>query len=203
MSRTKRIGAAATATLDWPRGFVAPAKSARFAPLLKEGERVLWTGHADVGSALRTQIVMWWVGMPWTIGAVVLIYFNVIRQDFQFLTLVIGGLFLAAPFLLAFHAAGALYAITNRRAIINRDALGQKQIVCVPFEDMDEKLEVMPTNGETGHLYFASRMSTKLADADFDGKLAFRELPRAQEIADLLDRIRNHGKPNKNRKTKR
>ena len=43
----------------------------------------------------------------------------------------------------------------------------------------------------------------KFADADFDGKLAFRELPRAQEVADLLDRIRNHGKPYKNGKAKR
>jgi hypothetical protein len=59
---------------------------------------------------------------------------------------------------------------------------------------MDENLEVMPTRGTTGHLYFASKMSTKLADADFDGKLAFRELPRAHEIADLLNRIRKHGK---------
>ncbi len=201
MSNRRR--AAAAATLDWPRGFVAPAKSARLAPLLKEGERVLWTGHADVGSALRTQIVMWWVGMPWTIGAVVLIAFNVIPQNFQFTVLAFGGLFLAAPFLLTFHATGAIYAITNRRAIIKRDALGQKQTVSVPFEDMDEKLEIMGTNGETGHLYFASRMSTRLADADFDGKLAFRELPRAQEVADLLDRIRNHRKPNRSGKTKR
>jgi hypothetical protein len=29
--------------------------------------------------------------MPWTITALVLIYFNVIRQDFQFLTLVSTG----------------------------------------------------------------------------------------------------------------
>jgi hypothetical protein len=108
---------------------------------------------------------------------------------------VVGGLFSAAPFLLTFHAAGAIYAITNRRAIIKRDALGQKQTVSVPFENMDEKLEIVGTNGETGHLYFASKISTKLADADFDGKLAFRELPRAQEVADLLNRIRRHGKP--------
>ena len=155
---------------------------------------MLWTGHADVHSALRTKIVLWWVGMPWTITALVLIYFNVIRQDFQFLTLVIGGLFLAAPFLLTAHTAGAVYAITNRRAIIKRDALGQKQTVSVSFEDMDETLKVMATNGTAGHLYFASKMSTKLADADFDGKLAFRELPRAHEVADLLDRIRKHGK---------
>lgn len=202
MSNRRRT-AAATATLEWPRGFVAPAKSARLAPLLKEGERVLWTGHADVRSALRTQIAMWWLGMPWTIGAAILIAFNVIPQNFQFTVLAFGGLFLAWPFLLAYHAAGAVYAITNRQAIINRDALGQRQIVCVLFEDMDEKLEVMPTNGETGHLYFASKMSTKLADADFDGKLAFRELPKAQEVANLLDRIRNHGKPNRNGKTKR
>jgi hypothetical protein len=174
--------AAATATMEWPRGFVAPAKSAKLAPLLEKGERVLWTGHADVGSALRT------------IGALFLIAFNLIPQDWQFLILVVGGVFLAGPFLLAFHAAGAIYAITNHRAIIRRDALGQKQTVLVPFDEMDENLEVMQTRGTTGHLYFASKMSTKLADADFDGKLAFRELPRAHEIADLLNRIRKHGK---------
>ena len=90
MSNRRRT-AAATATMEWPRGFVAPAKSARLSRLLEEGERVLWTGHADVHSALRTKIVLWWVGMPWTIGTLVLIYFNVIRQDFQFLTLVSTG----------------------------------------------------------------------------------------------------------------
>jgi hypothetical protein len=186
--------AAATATMEWPRGFVAPAKSAKLAPLLEKGERVLWTGHADIGSALRTQLVLWWLGMPWTIGALVLTYFNLVPHDWRFLVLVVGGVFLAGPFLLAFHAAGAIYAITNRRAIIRRDALGQKQTVLVPFEEMDENLEVMETRGTTGHLYFASKMSTKLADADYDGKLAFRELPRAQEVADLLNRIRKHGK---------
>ena len=125
----RRRAAVVTATLDWPRGFVAPAKSAKLAQLLENGERVLWTGHADVGSALRTQIALWWLGMPWTIGALVLISFNVIPQDWRFLVLVVGGVFLAAPFLLAFHAAGAIYAITDRRAIIKRDALGQKQTV--------------------------------------------------------------------------
>jgi hypothetical protein len=192
MSNRTRTGAA-TATMEWPRGFVAPAKSAKLAPLLEKGERVLWTGHADIGSALRTQLALWWLGMPWTIGALVLIYFNLVPHDWRFLILVVGGVFLAGPFLLAFHAAGAIYAITNRRAIIRRDALGQKQTVLVPFEEMDENLEVMETRGTTGHLYFASKMSTKLADADFDGKLAFRELPRAQEVADLLNRIRTHG----------
>jgi hypothetical protein len=194
VSQARTKGAAA-ATLELPRGFVAPAKSAKLAPLLEKGERVLWTGHADIASALRTQIALWWLGMPWTIGALVLIYFNLIPQDWRFLVLVVGGVFLAAPFLLAFHAAGAIYAITNRRAIIKRDALGQKQTVLVPFDEMDENLEVMQTRGTTGHLYFASKRSTKLADADYDGKLAFRELPRAQEVADLLNRIRRHGKP--------
>jgi hypothetical protein len=191
---SRRRAAAVTATLDWPRGFVAPAKNAKLAPLLEKGERVLWTGHADVGSALRTQLALWWFGMPWTIGALVLMAFNVIPQDGRFLILVVGGVFLAAPFLLAFHASGAIYAITNRRAIIKRDALGQKQTVSVPFAEMDETFKVLETSDTTGHLYFASGRSTKLADADYDGKLAFRELPRAHEVADLLDRIRRHGK---------
>jgi hypothetical protein len=187
--------AAATAdTMEWPRGVVAPNKSTRLRPLLEPGERILWTGHADIGSTLRTQLALWWFGMPWTIAAIVLASFKLIPADWQYLMLVVGGVFLAAPFLLAFHAGGAIYAITDRRAIIKRDALGQKQTVSVPFDDMDKELEVLTTHGTTGHLYFASKMSTKLADADYDGKLAFRELPRAGEVADLLNRIRHHGK---------
>jgi len=178
--------------MEWPRGIVAPNKSAKLRPLLEPGERILWTGNADVGSTLRTQLALWWLGMPWTIAAIVLTAYKLIPPDWQYLMLVVGGVFLAAPFLLAFHAGGAIYAITNMRAIIKRDALGQKQTVSVPFEKMDEELEVLATHGTTGHLYFASKMSTKLADADYDGKLAFRELPRANEVADLLNRIRRH-----------
>jgi hypothetical protein len=193
MSNRRRAAAAAD-TMEWPRGIVAPNKSAKLKYLLEPGERILWTGNADIGSALRTQLALWWLGMPWTIAAIVLTALNLIPPDWQYLTLVVGGVFLVGPFLLAFHAGGAIYAITNMRAIIRRDALGQKQTVSVPFDEMDEELEVMATHGDTGHLYFASKRSTKLADADYDGKLAFRELPRANEVADLLKRIRRHGK---------
>ena len=189
--------AAAADTMDWPRGIVAPNKSTKLRPLLEPGERILWTGHADIGSTLRTQLALWWLGMPVTIAAIVVATFKLVPHDWQYLMLVVGGVFLTAPFLLAFHAGGAIYAITDRRAIIKRDALGQKQTVSVAFEHMDEKLEILATHGATGHLYFASGQSTKLADADYDGKLAFRELPKAGEVADLLDRIRRH------RRTKR
>jgi hypothetical protein len=186
--------AATAAAAEWPRGVVAPNKSAKLKPLLAPGERILWTGHADVGSTLRTQLALWWFGMPFTIAAVVLVALKLIPADWQYLMLVVGGVFLAAPFLLAFHAGGAIYAVTDRRAIIKRDALGQKQTVSVPFEDMDKDLEILVTHGTTGHLYFASGQSTRLADTDYDGKLAFRELSSAAEVAALLDRIRRHGR---------
>ena len=182
--------------MQWPRGIVAPNKSAKLRPVLEPGERILWTGHADVQSTLRSQLALWWFGVPWTIAAIVLAAFKLIPADWQYLMLVIGGVILAAPFLLAFHAGGAIYAITDRRAIIKRDALAQKQTVSVRFDDMDKELQVIATHGGTGHLYFASGMTTKLADANYDGKLAFRELPRAREVSDLLDRIRRHHNKN-------
>ena len=186
--------AATTAAAEWPRGVVAPAKSAKLKALLQPGERILWTGHSDVGATLRTQLGLWWFGMPFTVAAGVLIALKLIPDDWHFVLLVVGGVFLAAPFLLAFHAGGAIYAITDRRVIIKRDALGQKQTVSVRFEDMDRELEIIVTHGTTGHLYFASEQPTRLADVDYQGKLAFRELPRAAEVADLLNRIRRHGR---------
>src|SRR3954469_13890978 len=132
--------------------------------------------------------------MPFTIAAVVLVALKLIPDDWHFLLLMVGGVFLVAPFLLAFHAGSAIYAITDRRVIILRDALGQKQTISVPFEDMDKELEIIVTHGTTGHLYFASEQPTRLADVDYQGKLAFRELPRAAEVADPLNRIRRHGR---------
>ena len=164
------------------------------ASMLQSGERVLWTGHPDPLSTLRTQLALWWVGVPWMIITLTLHAFGLIAEDWIFLPVVTGGVFLVAPFLLVFQAGGTIYAITDRRAIIKHDALGKHQTVSVPFEDMDDKLEIMETRPGVGHLYFASKMSTKLCCVDFDGKLAFRELGRARETASLLEKIREHWK---------
>jgi hypothetical protein len=62
--------------------------------------------------------------------------------------------------------------------------------VSVHFGDMDEKLEILPVRPGIGHLYFASGMATDLSDVDHTGKLAFRELPDAEGVAALLERVR-------------
>lgn len=80
--------------------------------------------------------------------------------------------------------------VTDRRAIIRNDALGKQEIVSVPFKEMDEKLEILPVRPGTGHLYFASNLSAKANDADFAGRLAFRELAKPEAVADLLQRLR-------------
>ena len=90
------------------------------------------------------------------------------------------------------QAGGTIYAITDRRAIIKHDSFGKHQTVSVPFKDMDAEFEIKETRPGVGHLYFASKMSTKLCYADYDGKLAFRELAKAKEIASLLTKIRDH-----------
>ncbi len=178
----------------WPQGVVAPGKRARLAYLLKPGERILWTGNPDTGATLRTQIALWWVGVPWTVAAVTLHILGLIPWDLDFSAFVLGGVLLAAPFLLAVQAGGTIYAFTDRRAIIRHNALGKKEIVSVPFAETDESLEIMETGKGTGHLYFASNMSTKLSYVDFDGKLALRELRDPQGVRNLLERIRTRWK---------
>ena len=113
-----------------------------------------------------------------------------IARDWAIPVLLPGLAFTAAPILLAIYAGGTIYAITDRRAIIRHDALGKQETVSVHFGDMDEKLEILPVRPGIGHLYFASGMATDLSDVDHTGKLAFRELPDAEGVAALLERVR-------------
>lgn len=178
----------------WPRGIVAPNRRQRLTDVLGAGERVLWTGAPDTMATLRTQRALWWVGVPWTCAAIALSAYGLIPWNLDFFAIVLGGVFLATPLLITFQAGGTVYAITDRRAILRHNALGQHQVVSIDFAEMDESFEILPTGPNTGHLYFASGQSTRLAYADYDGKLAFRELRDPEAVRDLLERIRAHAR---------
>lgn len=176
--------------LERSTSFVPRGRRAAINALLEPGETVKWIGIPDLLSTLRTQLVLWWVGLPWTAIALTLYFYGLIPVDWAPFVVVPGLVFVAAPFLLTFYADGTVYAITNLRAIIKHDAIGKKQTVSVPFEDTDERMEILPVRPGVGHLYFASGMSTELSNVDYTGKLAFREIAQPEAVADLLDKIR-------------
>jgi len=182
------------ARLKWRTSVVAPGKLAAIAGMLEPGETVLWAGAPDTLSTLRTQRVLWWVGVPWTAIALTLLFFQLIPNGWALFVIAPGLVFVAAPFLLVVYAGGTIYAITDRRAIIKHAALGKQQNVSVAFADMDDKLEILQTRPGIGHLYFASGLPGKLSDVDYTGKLAFREIAKPEDVAQLLDRIRAQGK---------
>lgn len=176
--------------LERSTSFVPRGRRAAINALLEPGETIKWIGIPDLLSTLRTQLVLWWVGVPWTAIALTLYFYGLIPVGWEPFVVVPGLVFVAAPFLLTFYADGTVYAITNLRAIIKHDAIGKKQTVSVPFEDMDERMEILPVRPDVGHLYFASGMSTKLSNVDFTGKLAFREIAQPEAVALVLDQIR-------------
>ncbi len=97
----------------------------------------------------------------------------------------------AAPAVMMFFAKGTTYAITNRRAIIKHDTVSNQRLVAVDFEDMDDKLEILPVSPTIGHLYFASGLRTKWVDVDYTGKLAFRHVAAPELVAECLERARS------------
>jgi hypothetical protein len=161
--------------------------------MLEPGETVLWTGGPDANSTLRTQTALWWLGIPYMTVALALFYFGRVGSGWEWFVIMPGVALIAAPILLAIYAGGTIYAITDRRAIIKHDALGNSQSVAVRFEDIDEKLEILPVRPGIGHLYFASGLPTRMSDTDFTGKLAFRELAKPEAVAALLEKIRAQG----------
>jgi len=148
----------------------------------------------DLLSTLRTQLVLWWIGLPWIAAGLTLYFYGLISAAWAPFVLVPGLVFVAAPFLLTFFADGTIYAITNLRAIIKHDAIGKKETVSIDFADMDDRLEILPVRSGIGHLYFASGMSAKLSDVDHTGKLAFREIAQPEAVAELLEKIRTQSK---------
>lgn len=176
--------------LVWPNGVVPRGKRAALIAMLQDGEQVLWTGSPDPLSTLRTQGMLWLFGVPWLALALLAFFLGWIPKGWAIPAFLPGLALTVAPLLLAAYAGGTVYAITDRRAIIRHDAFGKDETVSVRFEDMDEKLEILPVRKGVGHLYFASGISTRLSNADHTGKLAFRELPDAEDVAALLERAR-------------
>lgn len=164
--------------------------AAELADVLEPNERVLWAGKPDPVATFRTQLGFWWVGLPITAVALV-IYAKGWLGTFSFFPLAIGGVFLAAPFLMIAHAYGTIYALTDRRAIIKHDALGKRRTESWPLDTLDDKLEVLESSAGCGHVYFGTQVSkSQKLDADYTGKIAFREVARPHEVAALLQRLR-------------
>jgi hypothetical protein len=156
---------------------------------LEKGEKVRWAARADFRSVLRTKLVLWWIGVPWTIAVIALYFTRWLPNEAFFPLGMVGFAFLAAPFILVFEGDRTIYAITDRRALIVHGGM-RHSVVKHSFRDMDEELEVLETGGGAGHVYFASNMSTKMRDTDHTGKLAFRDVANAKKVAEILDRAR-------------
>lgn len=166
--------------------------AADLADVLEPNEKVLWAGKPDPRATFRTQLGFWWIGVPITaIGLIV--YLKGWIGGFGFFPLVIGGVFMAAPFLMIAHAYGTIYALTDRRAIIKHDALGKRSTESWPLASLDEKFEVLESSTGCGHVYFgAQAKDSQRLDADYTGKIAFREVRRPHEVAALLMRLRRN-----------
>lgn len=164
--------------------------AADLADVLEPNEKVLWAGKPDPIATFRTQLGFWWVGVPLTAVAFV-VYAKNWLGGFGFFPPAIGGVFLAAPFLMVVHAYGTIYALTDRRAIIKHDALGKRRVESWPRETLDEKFEVLESSAGCGHVYVATlaRKSQQL-DADYTGKIAFREVRKPHDVAALLEKLR-------------
>jgi hypothetical protein len=158
---------------------------------LEPGERVIYAVRPDIWTAIRNKVFLWWIGAPWCI-AVFGLFFAGRASWVIFAPLALVGLaMLAAPIVVAIETQYTIYAITNRRALIVRTGLRPATVSC-PFDRMDDTFEIMSAGGKSGHLYFASDMSTKMRDVDYTGKLAFRDLADVKAAAAQLEAARKH-----------
>ena len=158
--------------------------------MLAPGETVQWAGGPDPFAALRTTRWLWWIGLPWTVVALTLWLLGRITDGWEMFVIAPGVALIAGPFLIVFYAQGTTYAITDRRAIIKHDTFSRRRLVSVAFENMDDKLEILPAGPGNGHVYFASGLPTKINDVDYSGKLAFRHVAAPEAVAEILDRAR-------------
>ena len=156
---------------------------------LEPGERVLYTTRPDIGTTIRNKAFLWWIGVPLCIAIGGLFLAGVSWAVLIPFGLV-GLVMLATPIVLAFETRSTLYAITDRRALILRTGFRPSKTSC-PCDRMDATPEVMTANGKSGHLTFASDMSTKMRDVDYTGKLAFRDLADVHAAAIQLKAARN------------
>lgn len=174
----------------WRTSVVAPRRLATLSEVLTPGETVQWAGGPDPVSALRTTRWLWWIGLPWTSVALTLWLLGLIASGWEMFAIAPGIALVAGPFLMVFYAQGTTYAITNRRAIIKHDTFSRRRLVSVAFENMDDKLEILPVGPGNGHVYFASGLPTRINDVDYSGKLAFRHVAAPEAVAEMLERAR-------------
>lgn len=175
--------------------FVPPSRVAALADVLQPGEKIIWAGRPDPIATFRTQLFWWWVGVPLMAIALGLRYGEIISPDVSFFPMMAAFAFLAAPFLIVAFATGTVYAITDRRVIIKHDMVRTKrQLVWYSLEQLDKDFEILKSGDNTGHLYFVSGARSKVPDADYTGKVAFRELRKPQEVKKLLEKIRDEAR---------
>jgi hypothetical protein len=157
---------------------------------LEPGERVLYAVRPDLWVTIRNKLFLLWIGIPWCAVTFSIYFAGRASPVVAWPLAMIGIAMVLAPVVLAIEAQYTVYAITDRRALILHDGF-RPSIVSCDFDRMDETPELMTSNGRSGHLYFASGMSTKLRDVDYTGKLAFRDLANLQPAVEALTRARS------------
>jgi hypothetical protein len=172
---------------------VPGADTSALAGILQPDERVIWTGRPDPAATFRTQLFWWWLGMPVLGITVGLRYAGIISPDISYIALVIAFTFLVAPAVMVAVAYGTTYAITDRRVIIKYDTVRTRQrLVWYSLETLDKEFEILNSGENVGHLYFMSGARSEVPDADYTGKVAFREVRNPREVASLLESARKH-----------
>jgi hypothetical protein len=175
---------------------IVPRQAAlELADILEPNEKVIWASRPDMLSTLRTKIILWWVGVPLCAAVFGLTMSGKVSSSVLAPLGLVAFALMAAPFVMLFENALTIYAITDRRALIARRRPARPPLVSCRFDAMDKKLEVLETGAGSGHLYFASGWSTKVRDTDHTGKLAFRDVAKAHEVAKILDKARGKKKP--------
>ena len=101
-----------------------------------------------------------------------------------------GAMMIAAPLVMLLYDLQTLYVITNRRALILRTAWGRRTVTGTSFGDMDATFEILDIGRGTGHLNFASGISTRSPDADYTGRYGFRCIRDPDPVRDILERAR-------------
>ncbi len=158
---------------------------------LEPGERLVYAVRPDIWTTIRNKIFLWWIGVPWCIAIFGLFFAGRASLAIVIPFGIVGLAMILAPIILAIETQYTIYAITDRRALIVRTGPRAGTVSC-PFNRMDDHLEIMTAGGKSGHLYFASNMSTKMRGVDYTGKLGFRDLADVRAAADQLETARKH-----------
>lgn len=163
--------------------------------LLEPDERLLWSGQPDPFVTFRTQLFIWWIAAIWLAGVLLLWMSGKVDGTGMLPLLLLPAALIPAPLMMVFLGMNTFFGITDRRAIIDYDALGYAKTFSVKFSEMDETPEILPVGKDGGgHLYFASGYKVKSPYLDYKGKLAFRGLKDPAGTAAVLERARREWK---------